>query len=96
MTTLSEIEIRRERDDAIRGLLEFLTYRTQDPAHIGARAIVYDYALHKSSEENQISQRELAERLGIGESALSERLAAVEKTLSDLRHPKFPSGPENL
>jgi predicted XRE-type DNA-binding protein len=90
MTTAAEIAARQQRDDAIRLIVEALTYRARDPNQIGIRAVLLDYAL-RSPEDRDISQRELAEQLGIGESSVSERLEAAAKILESVRDPKFQS-----
>jgi len=94
VTTLADIEARKQRAAASLATIAFLVRSTDDLEKIGRRAVLLNYLMHRS-EENQITQRELARRLRTCESAISERLAAGQAALDELFDPKFSSSPEN-
>jgi hypothetical protein len=72
----------RIRKEAVRNFIEYITRKTEDPYSIGRRMIYAKRTLLEQSNENQT---ELAQRLGVGKSVVSEALKETSRTLKDMK-----------
>jgi hypothetical protein len=85
---LSWSEIERRRADyelqkgAIARMVETLCNNARSMEKIGGRLLILNFALGNFGVE--ISQRELADRIGISEKSLSERLCAMREDLEEV------------
>lgn len=80
MSELSAIELRQIRHEARRQLLSILCGDADDATQIGKRAVLLG-RLHGCDSLRDKSQRELAELLGVSESAISQRLSFLRRSL---------------
>lgn len=89
MTTLSDIEVRQVRDEAIRDVVRRLVQGARNPARIGVRVLQWDYVLNRATtNEKQLS---FAKRLGVSEPRVCVAVADAEAAITEIRNAKSGS-----
>jgi hypothetical protein len=89
VSELSDIEIRRIREQAIRDLLRELTTLARDPERIGRRVLALEYRLNRAAKGELLLT--FAKRLGVSSARASVAVSDAEATLFELRK-VTPSG----
>ncbi len=82
MTTLSEIEARAIRVQAIRDTVRYFARRTHDPARIGRRIILADW--HFSDPATRPKQYKLAARLELPQSRVSLAISQLTEDILEM------------
>ncbi len=84
MTTISDVERNKVRDEAFRDLIAHVTANTKDPERIGRRILAMKWKLFDSQRGE--SNLHFARRMGVTESAASQAVSAAEACLYNLRY----------
>jgi hypothetical protein len=82
--SLSEIEVRRIKDQTIREVIGKLTANARDPERIGRRVLAWEFKLRQAESGERLLQ--LAKRLGISVSGASQAVADAEGALIEIKH----------
>jgi len=79
MTTLTEIEVRRIRDETIREVIRRLTKGATDRERIGSRVVAWEYRLKDAAQREKMLI--LAKRLGVSAPRVSQAVAVADAEL---------------
>jgi hypothetical protein len=82
--TAARADAERVCVEALRLLAEWLTRNTGSPDAVRRRAFMVQYVLGQG-DGSEVSQRELAERLGLQQSTVSEGICAAVAGLKEIR-----------
>jgi uncharacterized protein YigA (DUF484 family) len=83
MSTLSEIEIRRIKDETIRSVIDRLTQNARTPERIGKRVLAWKFQLRAQSQREKLLS--FSKRLGMASSSASVAVTAAETHINDIR-----------